>query len=173
MRSYVYQCQNLMESNIYPTYKKHAQMLKLITPDTPVLLFVGKGNMFSKFPYLICTNDCVIMADPTKILNNTAVLPYRSISSCITIPGKFGLPKVSFGIVGSISESYNPPFLTQQDAQQICNFILEKVQPISMSYTVSPENDSFSDIEKLSELKDKGIITDEEFRLKKKQLLGI
>jgi hypothetical protein len=37
----------------------------------------------------------------------------------------------------------------------------------------SDSSTSFNDLEKLAELKDKGVITQEEFSAKKKQLLGI
>ena len=37
----------------------------------------------------------------------------------------------------------------------------------------SPKHNSLDDLEKLAELKSKGIITQEEFDLKKKSLLGI
>jgi hypothetical protein len=36
-----------------------------------------------------------------------------------------------------------------------------------------PEQDSFADLEKLAQLHDSGVLTDEEFQAKKKQLLGI
>lgn len=37
----------------------------------------------------------------------------------------------------------------------------------------APQNNPLNDLEKLAELKDKGIITEEEFQQKKKQLLGL
>lgn len=37
----------------------------------------------------------------------------------------------------------------------------------------TPQNNPLNDLEKLAELKDKGIITDEEFQQKKKQILGL
>jgi hypothetical protein len=36
-----------------------------------------------------------------------------------------------------------------------------------------PEQDSFADLKKLAQLHDSGVLTDEEFQAKKKQLLGI
>lgn len=39
--------------------------------------------------------------------------------------------------------------------------------------TVSSEDDIYTQIEKLSDLKNKGIVSEEEFEAKKKQLLGI
>jgi hypothetical protein len=38
---------------------------------------------------------------------------------------------------------------------------------------LEPEQDSFADLEKLAQLHDSGVLTDEEFQAKKKQLLGI
>ena len=37
----------------------------------------------------------------------------------------------------------------------------------------SPSNSGVDDLEKLSELKEKGVITEEEFQQKKKQILGL
>ena len=48
----------------------------------------------------------------------------------------------------------------------------------NMNEQVGPQNDStatadqIAELEKLGELKDKGILTDEEFRAKKKEILG-
>lgn len=52
----------------------------------------------------------------------------------------------------------------------------EKVQDFirsELSGKVSNQSSSLDELEKLSELKDKGVITEEEFLTKKKQLLGL
>lgn len=63
---------------------------------------------------------------------------------------------------------------TSEEATQIKNIIkknykLEGFQPIY----VGPENSALDYIAKLFELKNKGVVTKEEFELKKRQLLGI
>ncbi|MFT4146787.1 MAG: SHOCT domain-containing protein [Mobilitalea sp.] len=166
MKSYVFRSNELNQAKAYNISKKHALGLKLINPETRVLLYVGTGNVFTLYPYIICTDNNVIIGNPSK-LASYSVLPYSSISSCTVLPGL--LPKVSFGMMGR-TEIFAAPYLSPQDAQSICQFISEKSHPSATQTT--PDN-SFSDLEKLAELKDKGIITEEEFQLKKKQILGI
>lgn len=169
MTSYVYKTENLSQSKIFTFYRKQAQMLKLMTPETPVLLFIGKGNMFSKWPYLICTNENVIMIDPIRTSKYT-VMPYISISSCTILPGI--VPKIAFGIIGRPTVEYSTNFLNRPDAMTVCNFITGILQSSKNSNNGS-SNNSISDIEKLAELRDKGLISEDEFQMKKKQLLGI
>jgi len=55
-------------------------------------------------------------------------------------------------------------------AEKVQTFITEEIQSSKDSQS-SPS--SINDLEKLSDLKDKGIITQEEFDLKKKEILGL
>lgn len=43
----------------------------------------------------------------------------------------------------------------------------------AMQYATKPVDNGYNDLEKLKELYDKGVITEEEFTEKKKQVLGI
>lgn len=43
----------------------------------------------------------------------------------------------------------------------------------AMQYAAKPVDNGYNDLEKLKELYDKGVITEEEFTEKKKQVLGI
>jgi hypothetical protein len=45
--------------------------------------------------------------------------------------------------------------------------------PIKQSSNINENNNNYADLEKLAELRDKGILTNEEFELKKRQILGI
>lgn len=64
---------------------------------------------------------------------------------------------------------------TQNEVLQIKNSIKKnyKLENISFSSNTSSENNILDFITKLFELKNKGIVTKEEFEIKKKQLLGI
>ncbi len=157
---------------VFRVYKRHAKMLGAITNDTPIYFYAGKGGLVSRYPYLLGTDDCLIIGTPGKMLKPITVLPYRSISSCTVVPGGLGKIKINFGIVGSAPVEYAPGFLRQQDAQRICNIILEKSQPATHQ-TVVQGNNSLAEIEKLADLKSKGLVTEEEFQLKKKQLLNL
>lgn len=175
MDSYVYTNKTLEQSKIYKTYLKHALILNLLPKEAPVLFYVGKGSMLVKFPYLMCTKDNVIIADPTKMLNSSKVLPIKSISSCTILTNKLGIPRISFGFIGSASVEFDPKFLSQPDAQKICSYILEIIKP-EITPTViinASSSNNYSDLEKLAELKEKGIISEEEFQLKKKKILDL
>lgn len=55
-------------------------------------------------------------------------------------------------------------------AEKVQTFITEEIQS---SRDSNPSTSSIGDLEKLAELKDKGIITQGEFEQKKKQILGL
>jgi uncharacterized protein YwgA len=50
---------------------------------------------------------------------------------------------------------------------------LNEAQPTVQTTTIINQADPMEQLEKLASLKDKGIITEEEFNAKKKQLLGL
>lgn len=176
MKSNVFSKENLSQSKMYAFYNKHARILKLITPDTPIELFVGTGSTFRKLTYFLFTDKNVIIVDPNKFGKQT-IVPYFSIRSCIITQGI--IPKIVLGISGGLDIILDASYLTRPDALIICDFIESKIKSnttnINISSIISNDstNNSLADIEKLAELKDKGIITEEEFQKKKKQLLGI
>lgn len=64
-----------------------------------------------------------------------------------------------------------------KDFERVKNLIESQIKNIGRVYsgsaTPQAQSHGLDDLEKLSQLKDKGIITEEEFVLKKKQILGI
>jgi len=70
----------------------------------------------------------------------------------------------------SFEDKWEPEF------REINNIVEAKIQE-SKSFKTSAQNEqktiSYNEIEKLAELRDKGIITEEEFQAKKKQILGL
>lgn len=67
-----------------------------------------------------------------------------------------------------------PPILMQSKLNSV--IMADSVSPAAataMQYTAKPADNGYNDLEKLKELYDKGIITEEEFTEKKKQVLGI
>ena len=64
--------------------------------------------------------------------------------------------------------------LDQQENQSAAGTVaLQTAQGVSPTTSGANQTDYLSELEKLGELRDKGIITDEEFNAKKKQLLGL
>lgn len=67
-----------------------------------------------------------------------------------------------------------PPILMQSKLNSV--IMADSVSPAAataMQYAAKPADNGYNDLEKLKELYDKGIITEEEFTEKKKQVLGI
>lgn len=67
-----------------------------------------------------------------------------------------------------------PPILMQSKLNSV--IMADSASPAvatAMQYTAKPADNGYNDLEKLKELYDKGIITEEEFTEKKKQVLGI
>ena len=67
-----------------------------------------------------------------------------------------------------------PPILMQSKLNSV--IMADSVSPAvatSMQYAAKPVDNGYNDLEKLKELYDKGVITEEEFTEKKKQVLGI
>ena len=67
-----------------------------------------------------------------------------------------------------------PPILMQSKLNSV--LMADSVSPAvatAMQYAAKPADNGYNDLEKLKELYDKGIITEEEFTEKKKQVLGI
>ena len=67
-----------------------------------------------------------------------------------------------------------PPILMQSKLNSV--IMADSASPAvatAMQYTAKPADNGYNDLEKLKELYDKGVITEEEFTEKKKQVLGI
>lgn len=67
-----------------------------------------------------------------------------------------------------------PPILMQSKLNSV--IMADSVSPAvatAMQYAAEPVDNGYNDLEKLKELYDKGVITEEEFTEKKKQVLGI
>lgn len=67
-----------------------------------------------------------------------------------------------------------PPILMQSKLNSV--IMADSVSPVAataMQYTAKPVDNGYNDLEKLKELYEKGVITEEEFTEKKKQVLGI
>ncbi len=67
-----------------------------------------------------------------------------------------------------------PPILMQSKLNSV--IMADSASPAvatAMQYAAKPVDNGYNDLEKLKELYDKGVITEEEFTEKKKQVLGI
>jgi len=121
------------------------------------------GGLFLTDKRIICI--CKGLGLGTK----TTDFYYSKISS-IELETGFLQSKITIHVTGNTSE-YNVP--NKELANQIVKFVREKlVQKIELPKEESKENDDiFAQIEKLSSLKEKGILSEEEFNNKKVELL--
>jgi hypothetical protein len=89
----------------------------------------------------------------------------------------FGVDAVRV-VVQNIYGGNNLQFLVRQDEQskipKFETFIIEKIYSVeNITKTETNEKGNLDDLERLAELLKKGIVTQDEFDLKKKQILGL
>jgi len=90
----------------------------------------------------------------------------QSVGGSITFTSQYGLVDVnSLPIISIDNEPVHPPVQPQSPARNI------QPGPVT-THTTNQEADIFGAIEKLAQLKDKGILTDDEYSAKKAELLA-
>ncbi len=108
-----------------------------------------------------------------SVLGNNTV-PFSQITGCQVKVTAVAIPVISKGLATlkvfskgeQVIEAKLMTVAEAKKAEEIINELISKSSD-------NPSNSGISDLEKLAELKEKGVITSEEFDLKKKQLLGI
>jgi hypothetical protein len=123
---------------------------------------------------LVATSKRVIFA--SKILLSTKIeeLYYDKISN---VQYESGLLFAEIEI--SVSRSkYEFKDIDKKYGKELCDYIKSeiskpKAQQTVVNQTIVNQADPMDQLEKLAKLKDQGIITEEEFSQKKKQLLGL
>lgn len=99
----------------------------------------------------------------------TESFPFKNISS---IESSKGLMGRSISIFASNNKA-KMKWINKGDVNAFVNYVNEMINPSSSNNNVQKdENDILTQIEKLSALKEKGIITEEEFTAKKTDLLS-
>jgi hypothetical protein len=76
------------------------------------------------------------------------------------------------GTAGAVSHRQQQRY-ARQDAEQPAQYEQPAEQPSQQAQPQAEEPAYVAELQKLAELKSQGIITDEEFQAKKKQLLGL
>lgn len=105
-------------------------------------------------------------------VHNENSLPYSQITGCEVKTTMAEIPLLSKGaatvkIYGLGDQKLEAPFVILKDAKKAKELIDARIGK------GTAQSSGIDDLEKLAELKDKGIITQEEFEHKKKQLLGL
>jgi len=137
--------------------------------------------------FLILTDNNVIIKRGVRgvllgggMLRGDKTIPYSSIvavqlKKAGLTPGYIQLTlkggsETKSGLFESIKDENSINFRNGQNKnfEEAKRLIEEKINNASVS-----ENNNLNELEKLAELKEKGIITEEEFNAKKKQILGL
>ena len=131
--------------------------------------------------YVVLTDDTVVLKRGLVDVRSVDI-PYSKINSIRVERGLLGR-FYGFGdviimsgndVVGEAIKGIISPENLKEDIQERINNKENKGSYQSLpSHTHEAKRDGLDQIEKLAELKEKGIITEEEFDLKKKKLLGI
>ncbi|MBI2593259.1 SHOCT domain-containing protein [Candidatus Daviesbacteria bacterium] len=122
--------------------------------------------------HLIVYEDKVSIEMSLLGSHNENSLPYSQITGCEVKTTMAEIPILSKGaatvkVYGLGDQKLEAPFVTLKEAKKAKELIDARVGK------GNAQSGGVGDLEKLAELKDKGIITQEEFEQKKKQLLGL
>lgn len=155
------------------TLKHFSVIEKQLSPGEDVILcFMGLHNYISltkhdnNYAYAI-TNKRIIMAQKKLVGEIVQTVLLDNIND---ITYKKGL---ALGVItiDSMKEKFNVA-LENTNSNKLYNLIHELILKLKKGNTSSSSND-YGQLEELKRLKDKGIITQREFDLKKKQILGL
>lgn len=124
--------------------------------------------------HLIIYEDRVSLENSMLGVKNENSLPFSQITGCEIKTTMAEIPILSKGaatvkIFSIGNQKIEAPFVIVKDAKKAKELIDARIG----KGIPSEANTNVNDLEKLSDLKDKGIITQEEFDKKKKQILGI
>lgn len=124
-------------------------------------------------------------------LKGTKSIPFSSIKSIQIKPAGFAIGYIQFGISGGFENSRglkqanydeNTVTFTSAKYNKIANEIKAYIenailkitaQPVQQNLVVEPHKSDADELRKFAELLNDGIITQEEYNIKKKQLLGL
>lgn len=136
----------------------------LILTDTGVIIKRGLKGFF--------LGGGMIRGDKTIPYSSIVAVQFKKagmLSGYLQLTIKGG-PEAKGGLMQSVKDENTVTFQSWQNNkfEEVKRFIEEKISKNS-----EPKRDDIFDLEKLAELKEKGIITKEEFQKKKEQILKI
>lgn len=150
------------------------EIASMIRPDE--IVGTGSTAQYGKTPgLLVATNKRLIYV--SKVLLNVTVeeFYYNKISN-IQYTSDIMFGQVEIYLSGSWCKFHN---LNIKNGKQMADFIKQQINSVNdvqttmQTTTIINQADPMEQLEKLSTLKEKGIITEEEFNVKKKQLLDL
>lgn len=154
---------------------KHFSVVEnqLSTNEDVLLCFMGLHNYVSitkhdnNFAYAI-TNNRIIIAQKRMVGEIAQTILLDNINDITYKKG------VALGVItiDSTKEKFNVA-LENTNSTKLYNLIHELIIRLKKDNSSTSGNEDYSKLEQLKRLKDKGVITQREFDLKKKQILGV
>ena len=111
------------------------------------------------------TNKRVIFYSKTWLISSNTNYNFNQITS-VTVNKSFGLASITIDAAG---DTFKVTHMLSSDAE----VIKKKIDEMKYNLENKSETNDLEQLEKLAELKDKGIITEEDFNKKKKDILGL
>lgn len=153
--------------------KKEVKYLPEALYDNEVIKYLTSGLLDNTTWLLVCTNLRILAIDKGMVFGlKQQEIPLEKISS-VSFKKKLMFAEVE--VVTSSSKIK----IEQLYKEHVENFVRainsarENPRNPQVNTTQAPQEDVVSQIEKLAKLRENGILTEEEFTAKKKQLLGI
>lgn len=163
-------------------YRISSSILVLYLIIDFLLMAVAIGFITGIYHIVIYLTQKLILT-PTHVVIKTGVfgsneheIPYRMINSISVKQGVWG-KSFGFGTIAIMAgnDSSGLPFKGVDKPQEIKNEINRRIAKLheSPAPSQSTSKTPYEQLEKLAELRDKGVITSEDYEAKKKQLLEI
>lgn len=153
--------------------KKEIKYLPEALYNNEVIEYLTSGFLDGSTWLLICTNIRILALDKGLIYGlKQQEIPLEKISS-VSFKKKLMFAEVEIITSSSKIKIENIYKDQVENFVRAINTARENLNKSQNNSIQSSQEDVVSQIEKLAELKEKGILTEEEFSAKKKQLLGI
>mgnify|MGYP003095368395 FL=1 len=157
--------------------KKELKELPNIMYSGETLEYVASGFMDGNTWLIACTNKRVLFLDKGMLFGCKQLeIPLEKINSIETSKGLLlGKIKIWDGAsamkIDNIQKYALQPFVNAVNNAR--EALKNPIKPLEKEQPIQEEVDYIRELEKLAGLRDKGIITDEDFEAKKKQILGL
>lgn len=152
-------------STLMPHLTKDEEIMDSISGDLKNTI---PGNEKERKGLLTATDKRLIFQEKGDKGQGVISFPYSQLSECVEGGGYTGHP-FEFTIGG---KTYEMAATRRGNVRRMVSIVKAQLSKIRSEANIRPvHSDVYADIEKLTELKDKGMITPEEYETKRKELL--
>lgn len=164
------QLDNAGVSDLFGTKKEVKELPNIIDLDSEVIKYAASGIVENNTVLVVCTNKRIIFIDKGLVYGiKTSVIPLDMINGVSYSKGLvLGSISVTNGANTTLIEN-----IQKQPAEILANTIKKEAANFKKNESVIASNDLASQLRELKELVDEGILTEDEFNAKKKQLLNL